>query len=183
MHLPTTHQRMTADEFAALPEGPPYFQLVEGGLFFMASPNRLHQDVVLNLAYSIKSYLRAHPGTGDVYAVPSDVKLDDENVFEPDVYFVGRERESILTDQGATGAPDIIAEVLSPSTFRLDREKKRAVYFRYGVRELWFVLPEREAVEVHVPDSDGAARTFFVGQTLTTEILPGWSVPVAELFS
>ena len=183
MYLPTTHQHMTADEFAALPEGPPYFQLVEGELFFMASPTRLHQDIVGNLFFAIKAHLRVDPVRGRVYMAPSDVKLDEGNVFEPDIYFVSQERACILTDEGVTGAPDLIVEVLSPSTLRLDREKKRAVYFQSGVREIWFVLPDRQRVEVHLPDSEDAARTLSIGQTLATEILPGWSVPVAELFA
>ena len=182
MYLPTTHQRMTADEFATLPEGPPYFQLVERELFFMASPTRQHQLLVFRLAYSIETHLRAHLGIGQVYVSPSDVKLDEENAFEPDVYFVSRERESILIDQGATGAPDIVAEVLSPSTLRLDRAKKRAVYFQHGVRKLWFIEPDSQRVEIHLPDSEGAARTYSFADVLTTDVLPGWSVPVAELF-
>lgn len=72
--------------------------------------------------------------------------------------------------------------MLSPSTVRLDREKKRGMYFHFGVREVWFVVPERQAVEVHLPDIDGPAQTLSSEQTLTTDLLPGWSVPVAELF-
>ena len=182
MYLPTTHQHMTAEEFAALPEGPPYFQLVEGELFFMATPSLQHQDIVLNLAFAIKAHLRTHPATGRVVVAPSDVRLDDQNVFEPDIYFVSRERLNILTKQGASGAPDLIVEVLSPSTLRLDRREKRPVYFRAGVRELWFVLPDRQTIEVHLPEAEDPARTLAIGDTLTTELLPGWSVPVAELF-
>ena len=183
MYLPTTHQRMTADEFAALPEGPPYFQLVEGELYFMASPTGPHQDIVLNVAFSIKSHLRAHPALGRVRTASSDVKLDEGNVFEPDVYFVSQERMHILTNQGASGAPDLVAEVLSPSTLRLDRENKRAVYFRAGRRELWFVLPDRQQVEIHLPTPGGGTiQTLSVGEALTTELLPGWSSPVEELF-
>ncbi len=182
MYLPTTHQHMTADEFAALPEGPPYFQLVEGELFFMATPTGLHQDIVLNVAFSIKSHLRAHPALGKVRVAPSDVRFDDRNVFEPDVYFVSNERSHVLTPAGAAGAPDLIVEVLSPSTLRLDRQKKRGLYFRFGVRELWFIEPDDRRVEIHLRDSEGAARTLHAGELLTTDILPSWSVPVAELF-
>ena len=182
MYLPTTHQHMTADEFAALPEGPPYFQLVEGELFFMATPSRLHQEIVGNLFFALKAHLRVNPALGRVYLAPSDVKLDDGNVFEPDIYFVGQERQPILTDEGASGAPDLIVEVLSPSTQRLDRREKRPVYFRAGVREIWFVIPERQAVGVHLSGSDDPVRTLSVGETLATDLLPGWSVAVAELF-
>ena len=183
MYLPTTHQHMTADEFAALPEGPPYFQLVEGELYFMATPTGEHQDIVLNLASSIRVYLRAHPNLGKVRVAPSDVRFDDKNVFEPDIYFVSQERSGILTKQGASGAPDLVVEVLSPSTQRLDLREKRPVYFRLGVREIWFVIPERQAVEIHLPDSEDPARTLSTGEILTTDLLPGWSVPVAELFA
>ncbi len=182
MYLPTTHQHMTADEFAALPEGPPYFQLVEGELYFMATPSGQHQDIVLNLASSIRVYLRAHPELGKVRVAPSDVRLDEHNVFEPDIYFVSRERSHVLTIPGATGAPDLIVEVLSPSTGRLDLHKKRPLYFHFGVREIWFVSPDRQQVEIHLPDAEDAARTLSAGETLTTDLLPGWSVPVAEFF-
>lgn len=182
MCLPTTHQYMTADEFAALPEGPPYFQLVEGELYFMATHTGQHQDIALNIAFSIKSHLRSHPDVGWVRVAPSDVRLDNRNVFEPDIYFVSQERLGILTKQGATGVPDLVVEVLSPSTQRLDQQEKRPVYFRLGVREIWFVIPERQTVEVHLPELEEAARTLAVGDTLTTDLLPGWSVPVAEIF-
>ena len=182
MYLPTTHQHMTADEFAALPEGPPYFQLVEGELYFMATPSLQHQEIVMNVAFSIKAHLRAHPSVGRVIISPSDVRVDDQNVFEPDVYFVSRDRAGIFTKQGASGAPNLVVEVLSPSTQRLDRQEKRPVYFRAGVREIWYVLPERQAVEIHLPNSDGPARALSAGETLTSDLLPGRSVPVAELF-
>ena len=182
MYLPTTYQHMTAAEFAALPEGPPYFQLVEGELFFMATPSLQHQEIVMNVAFSIKAHLRAHPELGRVIISPSDVRLDDQNVFEPDVYFVSRERAGIFTKQGVSGAPDLVVEVLSPSTLRLDRREKRPVYFRLGVREIWFVIPERQAVEVHLPDSEDPARSLAAADTLTRDLLPGWSVPVAEIF-
>ncbi len=88
MYLPTTHQHMTADEFAALPEGPPYFQLVEGELYFMATPSRSHQEIVGNLFFALKAHLRVNPVLGRVYLAPADVRLDDGNVFEPNIYFV-----------------------------------------------------------------------------------------------
>ncbi len=184
MSLPTTHQHMTAREFAALPEGPPHFQLVEGELFFMASPNRRHQDISMVLGNRLYNYLRAHP-IGKVYAAPSDVELDSGNVFEPDIYYVSRERAGILTTQGVTGAPDLIVEILSPSTARLDLEKKRAVYLRAGVRELWFIWPTRSEIVVVGKDGFSGAETERVlksGDVLSTPLLPGLEIALAELF-
>lgn len=184
MSLPTTHQRMTAEEFAALPEGPPYFQLVEGELFFMASPVRQHQKILVALLGQLYNYLKAHP-IGEVYVAPSDVELDSKNVFEPDIYYVSRERAHILTRQGASGAPDLVVEILSPSTARLDLEKKRAVYLRAGVRELWFIWPSRAEVAVQWSEEwpDGESeRVLRSGEVLATPILPGLEIAVAELF-
>lgn len=185
MSLPTMHQHMTAREFAALPVGPPYSQLVEGELIFMASPTRQHQKIVLETGFRIRAYLEAHP-IGEVYLAPSDVELDGGNVFEPDIYYVSRERVGILTDQGATGAPDLIVEVLSPSTAKLDLEKKRAVYLRSGVRELWFIWPVRSEIVVVRTDGYGGAepeRVLGVDEILMTPLLPGLEIGVVELFT
>lgn len=101
---------------------------------------------------------------------------------DADVYFVSREREGILMEQGAGGAPDLVIEVLSPSTLRLDREKKKPVYLRAGVREVWFVVPEKRQVEIHSSTEEEVVRTLSVGEALTTAVLPGWSVRLDELF-
>lgn len=183
--LTTTHQRMTATEFEALPVGPPYFELVDGELFSLPSPTRQHQKIILKLGWQIGNFLDDHP-VGEAYIAPSDVKLSNADVFEPDVYFVSNERLGILTDQGATGAPDLVVEVLSPSTARLDLGRKWAVYLRKGVREIWFVWPEDRQVDVHLPeDADGEepTRSLKAGDTLTTPLLPGWSLPVTDLFA
>ncbi len=182
MHLPTTtHRRMTAREYFAMPEGPPYFQLVHGELFMSPSPIRQHQWISVRLASRIDEYLRAHP-IGEVYTAPSDVEIDEENIFQPDIYFVSRERLGILNRQGAKGAPDLVIEILSPSTARLDREHKRAVYLHAGVRELWFVNVGKLQVEVYLRDhgSEHPAMILLTGDSLTTPLLPGLTIQVAE---
>ncbi len=182
MHLPTTtHRRMTAREYFEMPEGPPYFQLVNGELFMSPSPILQHQWISVRLASRIDEYLRAHP-IGEVYTAPSDVELDERNIFQPDIYFVSNERLDILNRQGAKGAPDLIIEILSPSTARLDREHKRAVYFRFGVRELWFINVRRLQVEIYLPESveDESARILRSGDVLSTPLLPGLIIEVSE---
>src|SRR5688572_12405065 len=129
MSLPTTHRRMTAAEYFTLPEGPPYFQVVNGELFMSPSPLLLHQRVSMFLAGVLFDYLRKNP-IGEVIPAPSDVQLGPEDVFQPDIYYVSRERAGILNEQGADGAPDLVIEILSPSTARLDLERKREVYLR-----------------------------------------------------
>lgn len=172
---------MTAREYYEMPEGPPYFQLVDGELFTSPSPIRHHQWISVRLSSRIDEYLRTHP-IGEVYTAPSDVELDGRNILQPDIYYVSKERYDILTRQGTSGAPDLIAEILSPSTARLDRERKREIYFRFGVRELWLIDVRQLQMEVYFPGKteDEQAQILRVGDTLTTTLLPGFAVEVRE---
>jgi Uma2 family endonuclease len=106
---------MTVEDYFSMAEGPPYYQLIDGELQMSPSPNRFHQDIVVSVTAALKQHLdMAH--CGRVYLAPSDVVLAEGCVLQPDIYFVSAERASILTDQGARGAPDLVIEVLSPGT-------------------------------------------------------------------
>jgi Uma2 family endonuclease len=87
---------LTVHDYRELPEGPPYYQLVEGDLYMAPSPELFHQDVLGNVFFIIRSYLEKHP-IGTVHIAPSDVQLSDLNVYQPDVYFVSKSRKSIRT--------------------------------------------------------------------------------------
>lgn len=182
--LPTTHRRMTAEEYYQLPEGPPHFQLIDGELFMSPSPHFFHQEIILNIAAPIREYLRKNP-IGKVIVAPSDVEFDKDNVFQPDVFFIRTERLGIVDNHGAKGAPDLVVEVISGSTGRLDLGPKKMIYAQKGVLEYWVVLPETRTVEVYrLPsDPDRPAQTLAVGETLATPLLPGVELPLAEIFA
>jgi len=95
------------------------------------APNRYHQDISRNIEFILLKYLEKHP-IGKMYHAPFDVYLDDHNVFQPDIAFFSNERESVLTEAGAEGAPNFVVEILSPRTAQLDRVPKRRVYARSG---------------------------------------------------
>lgn len=137
------YQRMTP-EFGM---GPRY-QLVEGELLQMSAPNRFHQEISINLCLLIGNHIRQNR-LGVLYASPFDVYLDDNNVFQPDLVFVSRERAAVLVPEGIAGAPDLVIEILSPSTAALDRRQKRRGYARVGTGELWLIDPEKRTVELY----------------------------------
>ncbi|MFZ4766410.1 MAG: Uma2 family endonuclease [Roseimicrobium sp.] len=174
---------MTAAEFSRLPEGPPYPELIEGELFFMASPDLFHQEICRNLMLLLWSHVKAR-GLGIVIAAPSDVQLDFLNVFQPDVYFIAKDRLHILDDHGPKGAPDLAVEVLSTGTVRKDRGKKKRVYARAGVKELWLVDRNARTVEVYVFTKSLDEPVAILGERerLRTSLLPGLSIPVASIF-
>src|SRR5262245_9987884 len=119
-----------------LPEGPPYYQLIEGDLYMAPSPDLFHQDIAGNIYHLVRFYL-AKCRAGSVYIAPCDVQLTELNVYQPDVFFVANSRKHIMTKHGAKGAPNLVVEVLSPKTARLDKGAKRVVYARAGVEEMW----------------------------------------------
>lgn len=174
---------LTVHDYRELPEGPPYYQLIEGDLYMAPSPDLFHQDILFNVAYLIRQYLEKHP-IGSVHIAPSDVQLSDLNVYQPDVYFVSKSRKSIRTRQGATGAPNLVVEVLSPRTAKLDRGMKRTVYARTGVEELWLVDPETRQVQVyHLQKSaDLPAATYGEKQKFESRLFPGLKIQVAKVF-
>jgi Uma2 family endonuclease len=174
---------ITAPDYFAMPAGPPYFQLVEGKLFMTPSPAFYHQSVAFNIAYGLRRFLEENP-MGRTAIAPSDVQLDFVNVHQPDVYFISNERLNILTKQGPVGAPDLVVEVLSRSTARLDKGPKLRVYARSGVKELWLVDKEKKEVAVYrfAENISEPVTTVRGRQKLTTPLLPGLKLALAKVF-
>jgi Uma2 family endonuclease len=173
---------LTVADFRELGEGPPYHQLIEGELFMSPSPNRFHQDVVLNLAFVLKSYL-AQSSLGTLYVAPMDVYLDDVNVYEPDLLFVSNERRDLLKDDGIHGAPDLVVEILSPSTAKLDK-RKRANFAKHGTREFWQVDPVLLQIQRFDFARDAAKPVQIIdeGETFESPLFPGLVLSTQAIF-
>jgi len=181
--LRTEPRPLTVKDYRQLPEGPPYYQLVEGDLYMAPSPDRFHQDILGNLYLIIRNYLgKRH--FGSVHLAPSDVQLTDLNVFQPDLYYVSKARRSVLTRQGAHGAPDLVVEILSPKTTKLDKGVKREVYARVGVAEMWMVDPTAKQIAVYrfAEQIDTPVATYGVGQRFESPLFPGLKLEVAKAF-
>ena len=174
---------ITARDFMELPEGPPYYQLIEGDLYMSPSPAPFHQDIVGNIFYLLRRYLEKNR-LGTVRTAPSDVRLTELNVYEPDVYFVSKSRKSILTKHGVEGAPNLVVEVLSPRTAKLDKGAKRVIYARAGVEELWIVDPEAKRLHVYRlrESADEPVGTYGVRRKFESPLFPGLKIPVAKVF-
>src|SRR5437764_104037 len=108
---------VTRHDYQEMPQGPPYFQVVQGDLVMSPSPQMFHQEIAGRIHSLILRFLEKHR-IGEVFIAPLDVFLSDVNVYRPDVSFVSNARRSILTEHGLEGAPDLVVEVLSPGTAR-----------------------------------------------------------------
>jgi Uma2 family endonuclease len=137
----------------------------------------------MDLSLLLGNYIE-ESGVGELYAAPSDVQLAADTVLEPDLYFVSRARAHIFTEQGTHGAPDLVVEILSPSTARLDVGRKREIYAASGVIEMWVVAPETRTVDVYrfgEGSGDGPV-TFGIEGTLRSPVFPGLELRVADIF-
>jgi Uma2 family endonuclease len=174
---------VTAEDYRVMPETGPRYQLIEGQLHISPAPNRYHQDISRNIEMIIVNFLQVHP-LGKVYDAPFDVYLSEHDVFQPDIIFVANERRSILTEAGAKGAPNLVIEILSPGTARLDKIPKRQIYAATGVQELWLVEPETKSIEVYRlgTDSQKPAAVYQEQDSFQSICLPGLTFAGAEIF-
>lgn len=177
------HQRYTVDEFFALPGEQRHSQLIDGEIVVNA-PGRRHQDLILWITYEFESFSRSHRHLGRP-GLEMDLPIGDRNVYLPDVWWASRAR--LPGPKRFEGTPDLAVEVRSPSTWRFDVGTKRRGYEEAGLGELWLVDTARDTVIVHRRASPDVAEfdiTFEVvaGDELTTPLLPGFALDVAELF-
>jgi Uma2 family endonuclease len=174
---------LTKFDYWQLPDAGPRYQLINGDLYMAPAPNRFHQDVSRTIQFEILKYLEREP-RGIIYNAPFDVVLTDINVFQPDLAFFSQARRGVLTDKGAEGAPDLVVEILSPSTAKLDLDQKRVVYARTGVSELWIIDPEKLEIQVFNlrVDPDVPAATLRENDVLSSRFLPGFKLSVKTAF-
>lgn len=181
-----TGHRLTAQEYLALPLDEYRFTQLIDGEVVVNQPSVRHQEITLFIARRLVDWIEAGPSRGQA-GIPVDAVLDERNVFAPDVWWVAQEHRPARDARGLDGPPDLAVEVGSPSTWRYDVGAKKATYERVGLAELWLVDTEAESVLVF-RRSPPTASSFDValelgsGEALTSPLLPGFSLPVAELF-
>ena len=172
----------TATDLAQLPDDGKRYEVLEGDLAVSPSPNRKHQRVVHHLHTWFTA--REEAQDGQVYVAPFDVVLDDSNVTEPDLLFILTEHLHIIKEANVQGAPDLIVEVLSPSTRERDLGVKAHLYARFGVPEYWVVDPDVETLTVYhlTPDGYEVAGPFRSGETIHSTLFPNTPLNVADVF-
>ena len=156
-------------------------ELLDGEFVVTPSPSGRHQDVVLRLGSSLLGY--ADERGGKPYVAPFDVFFSDSNVLQPDVLFVTSEHLTRIEHNFVRSAPDIVVEVSSPSTRRLELVRKHEIYERFGVGEYWYVDLDADRVEIYMRSGDRFALPVMLGRQdiLESPLLPGFSLSVDEL--
>ena len=167
-------------------------ELINGFIHLMSAPIRVHAQISMELSVLIKSFAKKRKGKCRIYHAPFDVRLpsnketaDDKiyNVVQPDICVVCD--LSKLDDKGCIGAPDLIVEVLSPSTLKYDWNYKFNLYESAGVREYWIVDPKTKVVNAFLLQPDGKydlGTVYECTQKVPVHIFKGLEIDLKELF-
>ncbi len=169
----------TIDDIYALPDGE-RAELIDGQIYYMAPPTRIHQDIAGELFGTIREYIKSNNGSCRPYVAPFAVFLNenDKNYVEPDISVICDTDK--LHDEGCIGAPDWIIEVVSPGSRPVDYYKKLFKYRTAGVREYWIVDYERNLVTVYDFQNDSAANYTFTDD-IPVGIYPGFFINLSKL--
>ena len=179
MPLPK-EQTYTSADYWNLPEGH-RAELIGGQFYDMAPPSFKHQKILMEIAGTIRDYIKSKHGTCEVIPAPFAVNLDadDRDWVEPDISVICDKNK--LTDRGCSGAPDLIVEVVPPSSRRMDYNIKNGLYVSSGVREYWIVDPEKERTTVYHYEADDAPTIYTFTQAIPMGIFEGLSITMADL--
>lgn len=174
----------TYSAYRLLPEGAPRYQIVGGVPHLTPSPGRVHQKVSAALFQKLLAHVSSR-GLGEVYYAPFDVVLSESDVVQPDILFVAKERLQIIRDGGVFGAPDLVVEILSPHSARLDLVQKLSLYARHGVREYWIIDPANRSVDLWTSQGEALDVRCVLAHdgALQSSVLAGLVIPLGEIFS
>ena len=172
----------TTDYIYNLPDGQ-RAELIDGQIYDMAPPSRIHQELLSELHYKIREYIEKNNGSCKVYPAPFAVFLnkDDHNYVEPDISVICDKNK--LDERGCNGAPDWVIEIVSQSTQRIDYGIKLFKYRSSGVREYWIVNPMKQTVQTYSFEGEEDSAQYSFSDEISVYIYDDLSIQISELLN
>ncbi len=160
-----------------------FYELLNGHIVKKQAPSPQHQEAVANINWLINNFIREHD-LGKAYTSPIDVFFDKYNNTQPDILFIKKDRQFIVTQHGIEGHPDLIVEVLSPSTYKNDRIEKMKLYCEFGVSEYWIVDPIYKVIEVYSLENNAYIMTASAIETgeIISKTLTDFKLDIEKIF-
>ncbi|ODS34460.1 MAG: hypothetical protein SCARUB_00334 [Candidatus Scalindua rubra] len=182
MVITTEHKKMTYADYLKIDDNKRY-EILEGELKMIPAPSTGHQSVSRNLEFLIWSFVK-EKGKGKVFYAPIDVVLDVDQVLQPDVVFIRGKNQNIIGKNAIQGTPDLVIEIVSPSSAFCDTVEKKEIYRKYGVMEYWLVFPDEKVIEVFTLEKEEYiefCRSKKTGR-VKSKILMGLEIDPKEVF-
>ncbi len=174
---------LTYQDYVALPDDGRRYEIHDGELSVTPAPNPQHQRLLGALYKLVDAHVAAR-GLGEVILSPLDVILSDNTVVQPDLVYLDTTKASAVSGRGIEGSPTLAIEILSPSTARIDRDRKLRLYARHGVPYYWIVDAEARVIEAFVLGPVGYALASRVAGGASVDLPPfaGLALPPAALW-
>ncbi|MBI5750453.1 MAG: Uma2 family endonuclease [Nitrospinae bacterium] len=182
MNTLTIQKKYTYNDYLLI-EDEKRYEVMKGELIMVPAPFTIHQRVQINLAVILSNFVREKK-LGKILVAPTDVVFAEDVVVQPDILFISNKRSDIIKEAAIMGSPDLIVEIVSPSSASYDTIEKRDVYEKYGVKEYWLVFPQEKAVEVLVIEN-GIYKEFCKARKtgiVKSKIIEGSTVEIKEIF-
>ncbi|MFB9273751.1 Uma2 family endonuclease [Cohnella cellulosilytica] len=190
MSMPLEQPKLTYRQYLRWPEGA-RIELIDGDVYNMTpAPSRMHQKILMALGTKFATYLRGK--TCEVYPAPFDVRLpkpgvadeDTDTVVQPDITVVCD--VSKLDDRGCKGPPDLVVEIISPGSLKLDISTKKSLYEASGVKEYWIVYPSEKIVTIYTLSANGKYETlesYSMDDAIPVSIFPDFVIHANEIWA
>ncbi|MCC2685952.1 MAG: hypothetical protein K0R75_2851 [Paenibacillaceae bacterium] len=158
------------------------YEIIEGIRYdFLSSPSINHQKLITELWRVVDDTCHS---SGTILIAPLDVYLDDDNHFQPDLIYISHENSHIMKPARVEGVPDLVAEILSPSTGTNDKVRKKRQFERFGVKEYWIVDPIHRIIDQYVLEQEKLVlnATYGAGDRLISPCFACISIDLDKLF-
>lgn len=176
-------KKYTYEDYLKIPDDKGRYELVNGELLMTPSPIPNHQRISGKLEFVVRKFVTEN-NLGEVFYAPCDVYLDDENVVQPDILFISKDRLNIIGDKNIQSAPNLVIEIISENSVYRDMVQKKRLYARFDVKEYWIVIPEEKEVEVYILKGEAYQlyKTYTKVDILESPSLKGLKIGLKEIF-
>ena len=175
-------KKYTYEDYLKTPDDKRY-ELINGELLMTPSPIPNHQRISGKLEFVVRKFVTEN-NLGEIFYAPCDVYLDNENVVQPDILFISKDRLNIIGDKNIQSAPNLVIEIISENSVYRDMVQKKRLYARFGVKEYWIVIPEEEEIEVYILKGEAYQlyKTYTKVDILEAPSLKGLKIGLKEIF-
>ena len=180
--LAETSEKYTYQDYAKLPEGAPY-QLINGEFVMTPAPKPYHQRLLKRILISLSKYVDNH-SMGEVLCAPIDVFFSKTETYQSDIIYISKDRLPIIAEDKVEGAPDLIVEILSPTTAEYDLRHKKQIYEQHNVKEYWIVDPIEKSVDVYTNKGNKyeLIDKFHKSQVLKSSLIKRLEIDLSDVF-
>ena len=160
------------------------YELINNELYEMPAPNTEHQRISRKVEFQLLSFVEKNQ-LGEVFNAPFDVVFDEDNTTQPDILFISNENLKNLNDKNFRGSPDLVVEIVSPSSVYRDQVAKGNLYAQHGVLEYWIVDPANQVVEILVLENGQYFLKDYLAEkgTVKSQILQGFELKGENIFT